>query len=1081
MDFKKSNNLIGWCLGIVAMTTYTLSMEPSASFWDCGEYIACAYRLEIGHPPGAPFFMLVGRLFSVLGGTDPSMAAGMINVMSALCSAFTIMFLFWTITLLGTKIYSKHSNYSLKTWRLAVLAAGAIGALAFTFSDTFWFNAVEGEVYAMSSLFTAMVFWAILKWDVEDSVNPTGALRWIILISYLIGLSIGVHLLSLLAIPAICYVIYFKKYTYTRKGFFIAGAISLLLLFFVQNLIIPKIVKFLSDYEVFFTNTLKTGFSVGTVVYFSLLAFIIVSFILYSNTKKEKFFRAAFYSVVIFSALAVISATTGSNAAFRMVMLGGIIYLLWKQKMKLQLFNTIFLSFTALLIGYSSFFVLVIRSQANTPMDENDPENAPNMLSYLLREQYGEAPLLYGPYYNAPALSKNQYGNGDPFYRKDKANKNYKVLDSRKNSIPKFQKDFCTFFPRMHSSQQQAHIAGYKYWGNVGQNHNLKASGYGDYETVEVPNMKANLTYFFNYQVGYMYLRYFFWNFVGRQNDVQGSSGNNMEGNWISGIKFLDDIKLGTDSSKTIYKNANNFANNHFYGLPLVLGLCGVFFHFKRSKPDAWVVMCFFLLTGLAIIVYLNQSPAQVRERDYAYVGSFYAFAIWIGLGVLYVFEFIAVKWSSSKPILLTLAISLTIPTIMATQGWNDHNRSLRTLSRDSAINYLESCAPNAILFTNGDNDTFPLWYAQEVENIRTDVRVVCISLLSTDWFIKQVRRAAYLSQPVPFTIPEEKLEGEKMTYVAIQNDNEVPMNIHQAMDTALGDDPNTKLEYNGELLDVLPAKNFYVNVDSNEVKKNKVLSPSDSDRLLSRISWNLGNKRMIYKGDMMMLDLVANNNWDRPIYFTSNASDACVGLSNYLRLEGLAYRLVPMKQNEEEQDEGGMVNTTLMYDNIMHKFKWGGMNKKGVNLDENCLRIPLNLRMQMGILSNALIREGKRTEAKNVLDKCLEEMPDETVPFDATLYGVCQSYFELGSIAKARELSQKLFKIYERDLRIYNSQKANNKLAYGPEINQAKQVMRSLAAMAQHYQQMDIVDDFVKKMQMLMPEEVSPSKNILP
>lgn len=1081
MDFNKLNNLIGWCLGIVAMTTYTLSMEPSASFWDCGEYIACAYRLEIGHPPGAPFFMLVGRLFSVFGGTDPSMAAGMINLMSALCSAFTIMFLFWTITLLGTKIYTKQSTYSFKIWRLAVLSAGAIGALAFTFSDTFWFNAVEGEVYAMSSLFTAMVFWAILKWDVEDNVNPTGALRWIILISYLIGLSIGVHLLSLLAIPAMCYVIYFKKYTYTRKGFFIAGALSLLLLFFVQNLIIPKIVKFLSDYEVFFTNTLKVGFSVGTVVYFSLLCFIIVSFILYSNTKKEKFFRSAFYSAVMFSAIAVISATTGSNAAFRIMMLGGLLYLLSKHKAKVQLFNTIFLSFAALLIGYSSFFVLVIRSQANTPMDENDPENAPNMLSYLLREQYGEAPLLYGPYYNAPTLSKNQYGNGDPFFRKDKSNKNYKVLDSRKNSIPKYQKDFCTFFPRMHSSQQQSHIAGYKSWGNVAQNHKLKASGYGDSETVEVPNMAANLTYFFNYQVGYMYLRYFFWNFVGRQNDVQGSNGNNMDGNWISGIKFLDDIKLGTDSSKTIYKNSNNFANNHFYGLPLILGLCGMFFHFKRNKPDAWVVTCFFLLTGLAIIVYLNQSPAQVRERDYAYVGSFYGFAIWIGIGVLYVFELIATKWSSSKAILYAAILSLTVPVIMAAQGWNDHNRSLRTLSSDSAINYLQSCAPNAILFTNGDNDTFPLWYAQEVENIRTDVRVVCISLLSTDWFIKQVRRAAYLSQPVPFTIPEEKLEGEKMTYVAIQNENEVPMNIRQAMDTALGDDPNTKLEFNGELLDVLPAKNFYVDVDRNEVEKNKVLSPKDSDRLLSRISWNLGSKRIIYKSDMMMLDLVANNKWDRPIYFTSNASDACVGLSNYLRLEGLAYRLVPMKQNEEEQDEGGMVNTTVMYDNIMHKFKWGGMNKKGVNLDENCLRMPLNLRMQMGILSNALIREGKKTDAKTILDKCLEEMPDETVPFDATLYGVCRSYFELGSIAKARELSQKLFAIYEGDLRIYNSQKANNKMAYAPEINQAKQVMRSLAAMAQHYEQMDMVNDFVKKMEMLMPEEAPQSNKILP
>jgi hypothetical protein len=1079
-SFKQLNLGLGWLVWAIASLVYCFSIEPTASFWDCGEYIACAYRLEIGHPPGAPFFMLIGRFFSLFGADDPALAGFMINIMSALCSSFAILFLFWTITRLGIKLYGKTAADQLPAvnqW--AVLGAGLVGSLAFTFSDTFWFNAVEGEVYATSSFFTSLVFWAALKWDEEDSHNPTGALRWLILISYLIGVSIGVHLLSLLTIPAICFVVYYKKFKPSRKGFLVTGLVSLFLLFFVQDLLIPKIVKFLSDYEVFFTNKLHFAFSSGTIAYFLLLVLSITGFIYYTITRQEKHYRISFYSAALFCGLAVLSAPGGSAMFTRLVMLGGILYAIHKFKTKTVTLHAVFLSFATLLIGYSSFFVLVIRSQANPPMDENDPENAPNMLSYLLREQYGAAPLLYGQYYNAPHLPRSQFGSGDPLYAKDRANGNYRVIDSRKNSIPKYEKEFCTFFPRMYSPQA-SHVAGYKYWGNVHEHHKNKVveDQGGQAETIEVPTMAANLGYFFNYQVGYMYLRYFFWNFIGRQNDVQGTSRNILDGNWMSGIKVLDDMRLDTDTAKTIYRNKNNFASNHFYGLPFILGLCGLFFHFKRNKGDAWAVLCFFLVTGVAIIVYLNQSPLQVRERDYAYVGSFYAFAIWIGLGVLYLADLLGKKQLNTRAIALAVGLGLVVPGLMAKEGWNDHDRSLRTLSRDMAINYLQSCAPNAILFTNGDCDTFPLWYAQDVEGIRTDVRVVCLSLLNSDWYIRQMRRAAWKSAPVPFSIPEQKLEAEKMSYILINGRNPAPVKLQDAFAAAVSDDPNSKLDNEGELLDILPARNLYLDVDPAAVLKDKSLAIKDTARLEKRMSWSLGNRGHILKSDLMVLDLLIHNNWERPIYFTSPSSDACVGLSNYLQLEGITFRLVPVKQSEAEAAEGGMVNTEVMYDNIMTKFKWGGMNKKGVNLDENCLRMPMNIRMQMGILANALIRENKKEKAKHILETCMREMPDETVPFDASMFNVCRAWYGLGDSQKAKTLARKLFDMFEGDLKIYNAMKPNQRPAYSTEISQAKGILRNLAAVSHQYGDTAQTNEFMQRLAPLMPrEELMPEQ----
>ncbi len=1079
-EFRRLNNILGWVVWAIATFTYCSTIEPTASFWDCGEYIACAYKLEVGHPPGAPFFLLIGRFFTLFGGSDPAHAGMMVNVMSALASSFSILFLFWTITRLAIKIYGQSVNGFSQAKQWAILGAGIIGSLAYTFSDSFWFSAVEGEVYAMSSFFTAVAFWAILKWDEEDSVNPTGALRWLVLISYLIGISIGVHLLNLLIIPAIGFIIYFKKYKFSWNGFIIAGISSVLVLGLVQNLIIPKVVKFVSDYEVFFTNKFSLGFSMGTVVFFLLLIVSLVSFIVYTVNKQEKYYKLGFYAGCVFSGFAVIVAPSGLGMFLRLATLGGMLYAIYRFKTKTITLNAIFLSFATLLIGYSSFFVLVIRSQANPPMDENDPENAPNMLSYLLREQYGDWPLLYGQYYNAPTRPRTEFGSGDPIYAKDKEHNNYKVIDNRKNSIPKYEKEFCTVFPRMYSSQSH-HESGYKYWGNVADHHRNKVveNRNGETESVEIPTMAANLTFFVRYQINYMYLRYFYWNFVGRQNDVQGSTGNNMDGNWITGIKPIDDFKLDTDTSKVIYRDKNNFAHNTFFALPLILGLLGMFFHFQRNKPDAWVVLCFFLLTGLAIVVYLNQSPYQPRERDYAYTGSFYAFAIWIGLGVLYIYELLSKKSASMGVALASIAVCLVVPGIMAKEGWDDHNRSLRTLSRDVAIDYLQSCAPNAILFTNGDNDTFPLWYAQEVEGIRTDVRVVNLSLLQTDWYIRQMRRAAYDSKPVPFTIPEEKLEAEKLSYMIINNQNASAMELGEALKTGLSDDPNAKFDTGGDLLDVLPAKSLYVNVDSLQVVKNKVVEDKFMSRLTKRIAWDLGGRSYITKNDIMVLDLIAHNNWERPIYFAvTTGDDAYVGLKSYFQLEGLAYRFVPIKQTDAEEAQGGRVNTDKMYDNIMNKFLWGGMDKIGVNLDENCVRMAANLRMQMSILAGALISEGNNKKAEKVLDRCLEVMPDETIPYDVSLFTICGTYYELGNVKKGNELAKKLFDIYEGDLKIYTVQKPNRRAAYTRDVAQAKEVLKRLTTLTQQYKQDALSKDFMARLQgLLSPEDFAPAE----
>jgi hypothetical protein len=1008
--FKKLNNITGWIVFIIASAVYLMTIEPTTSFWDAGEYIATAYKLQVGHPPGAPFFQMLGRFFSMW--VAPDKAAMMVNAMSALCSSFTILFLFWTITHLARKIYAVRAAELSKPQIHAIVGSGIVGSLAYTFSDSFWFSAVEGEVYAMSSLFTAVVFWAILKW--ENVAEEKDSLRWIILIWFLIGLSIGVHLLNLLAIPAIVFVYYFKKYKPSTKGILVTGIFSVLLLGVVQAGIIPGIVNLAGRFELFFVNAIGMPFNSGTIIYFLLL-------------------------------------------------LGGIVYgLHYTIKKEKPVWNTVLLSFTMLLIGYSSFFMLVIRSNANTPIDENNPENAISLLAYLNREQYGDWPILYGPYYNAPLDRKNPYKDGNPVYVKDEAKGKYIVSDDRKNSIPNYDPAFSTLFPRMHSSQQN-HISGYKSWGNVKGVPVRTVNARGETEVIQKPTFAENLSFFFKYQVNYMYLRYFFWNFVGRQNETQGQVGNVTDGNWMSGIPFIDSLFLGSQEHLPESLTRNK-AMNHFYFLPLILGLLGLFFHFKKKADDGLVVMLLFFFTGFAILLYLNQSPYQPRERDYAYAASFYAFAIWIGLGVLALHDFLRKKLEENlSAILTTLLCLVLVPGIMGKEGWDDHDRSHRYTARDFAMNYLDSCKPNAIIFTNGDNDTFPLWYVQEVEGYRTDVRVVNLSLLNTDWYIDQMKRRAYDSSPVPISFTEDQYRQGTRDYVPIVDRGvEGYINLKELMDFVRSDNQQTKIPMqSGKSLDFLPTNKFRLPVDLEAVLATGTVPQEMAEQIVTEIEWQI-NKTYILKSELMVLDMLAHNNWERPIYFAiTTGGDSYLNLQDFFQLEGLAYRLVPVR-SQNKDGQVGRVASDIMYDNIMNKFKWGGMEhpENDIWMDENNMRMTMNLRNNFNRLADALIKENRKEMAKEILDKGLEVMPESVVPFNYFIMYFADNYYKIGEIEKANQLVRRLKDIYVDDIIYYSTLEDRYAKTIPRDMEQGMQILRQLMFIATTYDQEELTDE---------------------
>jgi hypothetical protein len=1047
--YQKFNNIVGWVVFIASAIVYLSSIEPTASFWDCGEYIACSYKLEVGHPPGAPLFIMLGRIFSLFAMGDTSKVAMMVNALSGLCSAGTILFLFWSITYFTKKIILKGATELTDGKIYAILGSGIVGAIAYTFSDSFWFSAVEGEVYAMSSFFTAIIFWAVLKW--EQISDEPHADRWIVLIFFLLGLAIGVHLLGILVIPIFVFVYYFKKYKVTRNGFILAGITSLAILGFVQSIVIPGVVSLSAKFELFFVNSLGMPFNSGTIFYFLILIGAIVLGLQYTAKKKK---------------------------------------ILW---------NTAILCFTALLIGYSSFFIIVIRSQANTPIDENNPENAISLLSYLNRDQYGSWPISYGQYYNAPlyygtdddpaagpmiSVDKDDqtphYVDGQPLYARDTKTGKYVVVDDRKDQTPNYDKRFCTYFPRMWS-QQGGHERAYKAWADIkGTPIKFKNPNTGQSETLMKPTFGENLSYFWNYQIVHMYLRYFMWNFAGRQNDIQGHGiepSSRIEGNWISGIPFLDEIRLGPQDNlpESVTKSK---ANNKFYFFPLLLGLIGLMFQFKKDKENWFVVMSIFVLTGFAIVIYLNQYPYQPRERDYAYAASFYGFAMWIGLGVAAIWDFLEKKLTNEKvrAIATTSLCFLLVPTIMGKEGWDDHNRAKRYTCRDFAAAYLNSCAPNAILFTNGDNDTFPLWYAQEVENIRPDVRVINLSLANTDWYIDQLRRKQYESDPIPLVLDQSKYAYGNHDFVPIRPRDEVKdqfVDLKEMVSFMGSDDQRSKVAWGNSPINYLPTTKFRLSVDSvnflSTLRRDidnpasKKIATKDSaleeinknKKILPYIDWDMGKKGYILKNDLLVLDILAANNWSRPVYFAVTVGgDAFVGLEKHFQIEGLAYRVVPY--GPQAQSNQPRVATEIMYDNLMNKVKWGGLDKDDVWMDDNNMRMALTMRMQMRTLAMSLIQEGKKDVALKVLRKAVEAMPEKNVPYYYDpihyTYYLIQAFYMADGNEEAIKLSKRFFDILENDTKYALSVRKKESNAMQSYLDDRIQMMQQLITDAHRF-----------------------------
>jgi hypothetical protein len=963
-NYKRINNILGWMVFVIASSVYILTSEPTMSFWDCGEYISTAYKLEVGHPPGAPLFQMIGRFFSLFAFGDTAHVARMVNTMSALSSGFTILFLFWTLTLIARKIVLRGGREMSETDMYKIFGAALVGSLAYTFTDSFWFSAVEGEVYAMSSFFTAIVFWAIFKW--EEHADEKHHYRWLLLIAYLVGLSIGVHLLNLLAIPAITFVYYFKRYkNHDWKRILLVMIISVLILSVVMYIIIPWIVKLAGIAELFSVNSLGLPFNFGTIIYALVIVGLIVWGLFYTK-KKEK-----------------------------------------------AVLNTVILAFTFIIIGYTSFLMLVIRSNAETPLNENKPQNAMYLLSYLGREQYGDWPLLSGQYYNAPVIERE---DGNPVYTKDTKSGKYVITDPRSKQIPVYDPRFTTIFPRMWANMEKKYADDYIRWGKI-TGTPVEVQINGQSETRNKPTFTENLRFFWRYQFVHMYYRYFMWNFAGKQSDVQGF-GDKLDGNWKSGITFLDQARLGPQDRPESRKSKGD---NSFYFLPLILGLIGLYYNLKNDKKSALIIGLLFFMTGLAIVIYLNQYSPQPRERDYAYAGSFYAFAFWIGLGVIQVIDWIG-KYLKGKftPVLVTLFCIVLVPGIMGQQGWDDHDRSNRYASLAIAEMYLNSCAKDAILFTNGDNDTFPLWYAQEVEGVRTDVRVVNLSLFNTDWYIDQMKRKAYDSDPLPLSMTRDKYRQgtHDVTYI-IEDDNfkNVHIDVKALFDLINSDDSRLKFNAGGMgSVDYFPTRKFYVGYDPKEVIAKGYIPEKFANRLDTVSFEYKGNA--LEKNSLMIMDLLATNNWKRPVYFSSiMAQDVYIGLDPYFHLEGLAYRLLPVKAVRDAEGQTGEVNTDVMYDNLMNKFTFGNMNNPKVYLDEQFTRMIMNLRNMYGRLANALLAEGKKDSAVKVLNRCMQEMPESAAHYNFFLLPIIEGYYKAGELKTANQLAEKLVKQAGDDL----------------------------------------------------------------
>ena len=1028
-QYRLVDNVLGWVAFIIAAYTYCSTIEPTASFWDCPEFIDTGYKLQIGHPPGAPFFMLTANLFSHFV-SDPSQVARMVNTMSALLSATTILFLFWTITHLTRKLVLNNWSELTTSKLIAIEASGLVGALIYTWSDTFWFSAVEGEVYAYSSAFTAIVFWLILKW--EDHADEPHSDRWLVLIFYMTGLSIGVHLLNLLCLPAIVLVYCYRRFPNVEaRGSLVALMISFAIVAAVLYGVVPGIVTVGGWFELLFVNGLGLPFNTGLIIYIVLLVAAVLWAIYESYVDRNKK-RENISFLIAFGLIGIPFYGYGWSAVIIGIIVLGIVGFLLNYKktvnkrpeylVSARLKNTALLCMLMLMIGYSSYALIVIRSVANPPMDQNSPEDIFTLGSYLSRDQYGDRPLLYGQAYTSQVtlktdgnICKPEMSEGAPIYsRKEKKTKDEKdsyFVVSHKNKYKYAQN---MLFPRMYD---QAHTQDYESWMGGVEGTEVPYDRCGEQMTVKMPSQIDNIRFFLSYQCNFMYWRYFMWNFAGRQNDIQGN-GELEHGNWITGIKLYDDARLG-DQDMLPDELKNNKGHNVFYCLPLLLGLIGMFwqaFRGKRGIRQFWVVAFLFFMTGLAIVIYLNQTPVQPRERDYAYAGSFYAYAIWCGIGVAAVIDLLNKYLKLHGTLVSSIAalLCLLVPVQMVSQTWDDHDRSGRYTCRDFGQNYLMTLqdAGAPILFTNGDNDTFPLWYNQDVEGVRTDARVCNLSYLQTDWYIDQMKRPAYNSPAVPISWPRLDYCSGTNEYVEVK-----PSLKQQILDfykqnpaaarAQFGDNPfevKNIMRYwvrsKNPDLQIIPTDTLYVTIDKAAVKRSGMMMASDT--IPDRMVISLAGKNALYKGDLMMLEMISQCNWTRPIYVALT-----VGQENYMNLgdnfiqEGLANRITPFTTNAHGAKN---FDTEKTYRNMMTRYKYGGLSRPGLYLDETVMRMCYTHRRLFGQLALQLIGEGKKDKALKVLQKAAKEIPTYNVPMNYMSGGtdIAKAYALLGQKKEA-------------------------------------------------------------------------------
>ena len=1066
-QFKLFDRILGGLVFIIAMVTYGLTIEPTASFWDCPEFISTAAKLEVGHPPGAPFFMLTGKFVSLFA-SDPTQIAYCINMLSAFFSALTILFLYWTITHLARRILQQDEK-EMSAWQLIVcLGSGLVGALAYTFSDTFWFSAVEAEVYAYSSFLTAIVFWLILKW--EERANEPHSDRYLLLITYIMGISIGVHLLNLLTIPAIVLVYYYRKYNTTWKGMIAALLVSFAILGFILYGLVPGFINLAGYVELFFVNTLGLPFNSGALFYCFLAVSVLIWSIIELYRSEPNSLRIKISSLLAISLLGIPFVMGSFWIGFIVIALI-VIYFLRTKQLNIRLMSTVMTALALMLLGYSCYALIVVRSVANPTMDQNSPDNVFALKSYLNREQYGDRPLFYGPVYSAkPILEidslycRTKTEDGEKVWGvKEKISEDekdqYIVTDIKKEV--QYDKNFKMIFPRMHSTTGN-HPELYESWVDV-KGKKIWYDACGVKERVTVPTFGENLSFFFTYQLNYMYWRYFMWNFSGRQNDLQGH-GEITYGNWITGFNFIDKYLVG-DQSQLSEEYASNKGRNAYYMLPLLLGILGMLYMTQKGKKgmeNFWLTLTLFFMTGIAIVLYLNQGPYEPRERDYAYAGSFYAFCIWIGFGVaglakllndasIALFKKIDEQQHNKVKVItasVALALALPAPILMATENWDDHDRSDRYLVRDFGRNYFNSCDANAIIFTNGDNDTFPLWYLQETEEdpASLDTRVCNLSYLQTDWYIDQMRRPAYQSAPLPITWKRADYAEGVRSLVRLENKVPGPMDLKKALAYLL--------KQKGTLTDnILPCKKFSVPVNVDNLIKQGAITEEERDKIATEMIIDLSHKSYLTKSEVMILEMIANNNWERPIYFAVTVGNEMhLGMTRHFQLEGLAYRLVPFKDTKRE----GHISTRHMYDNMMNKFAFGGIDNPNIYLDENSERMCRAHRQMFEKLIGQLISEGDAERALKALDYCMEQIPGTTVRHNHWSCPFVEYYYLLGEDEKAQQLSDLIGNTALDNLRYLNSLTPRQKNSAIDEITNNLASIQYLATIAERYNPTD-------------------------